>query len=623
MLAFFPSPYPDELLYSVIARYQLRLGSHNAKSLVAAVFDSSTASAVVDLPSRLNALHLNLPKGTLNTPAKLINDNTLFPYYRRFLSSRRASSIVDMMCDSHDNRIHTSIGISAGSIPQIHRLRYCMECIEDDEKLYGEPYWHRSHQLFGVIRCHRHQNWLIESVLSTPSSGSRRCFKALGEIYLLGGHSLESDLESQSWVDIALSSYWLLNTPSELVHEANTLRRRYLWWLWKKQIVTNPFTLKIRQVSEQLLAYYGEDILRQLHCHFGPSDDHNWVACLLRKQRKMIHPLHHILFMHFLGITPELFFQQKEQPYHPFGRGPWPCLNPTAPHYRERVISECECTHLNERREPVGVFRCDCGYSYGRVKHTEGNDDCYQSEWIVSFGPTWEGELFRLVHQTGLSLRETAKRLEVDVNTVKFQLNRLGEGDISILEQTIDDNVKDDECNLRRDRWLGLLKLFPEKNRKELREQAKSDYAWLYRNDREWFFNHQPEPVARKIAKERINWQERDKELASQISSAVEQLKGLPGLPQRISIAAIDNHLGTRSLLEKKRYKLPNTSIALNSLVDSDDSFISRRVSYAIKTMQTENIPIAAWRILQKAAIRDSPVVQEIIQRHLIALYEL
>ncbi len=56
MLGYFPKPYPDELLYSVIARHAIHLGSHSDKALVQELFLSRNAAAVVDFPGHLVTL---------------------------------------------------------------------------------------------------------------------------------------------------------------------------------------------------------------------------------------------------------------------------------------------------------------------------------------------------------------------------------------------------------------------------------------------------------------------------------------------------------------------------------------------------------------------------------------
>ena len=58
----FPTPYPDELLYSILARYNVRSGNTSAKTTLKELFGINTITAVVDMPSDIDALICRLPK---------------------------------------------------------------------------------------------------------------------------------------------------------------------------------------------------------------------------------------------------------------------------------------------------------------------------------------------------------------------------------------------------------------------------------------------------------------------------------------------------------------------------------------------------------------------------------
>lgn len=80
------NPHPDELLYSVLARFNLvsRNVMIGSKETVQDAFSSRTASAVYDLPTRLSILHSNLPVGTHFTPERMIQNLTLYRLYAPF-----------------------------------------------------------------------------------------------------------------------------------------------------------------------------------------------------------------------------------------------------------------------------------------------------------------------------------------------------------------------------------------------------------------------------------------------------------------------------------------------------------------------------------------------------------
>lgn len=63
MIGCFPDPYPEELLYSVCARYSERVKYPNKNGILSELFGRKDTIAVVDLPNGLNHLISQLPPG--------------------------------------------------------------------------------------------------------------------------------------------------------------------------------------------------------------------------------------------------------------------------------------------------------------------------------------------------------------------------------------------------------------------------------------------------------------------------------------------------------------------------------------------------------------------------------
>lgn len=166
MIAFFPDFYPDELLYSLLARYYAQSGylayHHAAQDL----FANSTVKPDIEFISRLtpDALHCV----TRQIPLEgVIERHTMFPYYGRFLSiERRIKAHAALLRMDNVYRNHLCIPIG-----QRH-LRFCPLCAEYDRKHYGETYWHRVHQMTGIDLCPVHGCLLHNSDAAISSKGS-------------------------------------------------------------------------------------------------------------------------------------------------------------------------------------------------------------------------------------------------------------------------------------------------------------------------------------------------------------------------------------------------------------------------------------------------------------------
>jgi TniQ len=146
MIGFFPEFYPDELLYSACARYANQVIYPNKQTAVIDLFGSRGLSAIVDFPTRIENLLSSIPNHNY-TSDKIIDKQTLFPFYEPFISDKRAKVIRNAMKASGENRIRTRLATNIKQVKTSKFLRYCPICTIDDRETFGEAYWHRIHQL--------------------------------------------------------------------------------------------------------------------------------------------------------------------------------------------------------------------------------------------------------------------------------------------------------------------------------------------------------------------------------------------------------------------------------------------------------------------------------------------
>lgn len=83
MISFFPTPYPDELWYSVICRYHIRSGNYCAKHTMQQLYGDTYRTPSLMLCGGINILLPQLPQGYLHTK-DIVMQHTFYPYYARF-----------------------------------------------------------------------------------------------------------------------------------------------------------------------------------------------------------------------------------------------------------------------------------------------------------------------------------------------------------------------------------------------------------------------------------------------------------------------------------------------------------------------------------------------------------
>jgi hypothetical protein len=84
MLVFFPTPYPDELFYSIISRYKKWSGEFNHRSMLRDLFGNGSVTASMDLPNHIGRLIERLPMKSEITAEQLIQRHTMFPLFSIF-----------------------------------------------------------------------------------------------------------------------------------------------------------------------------------------------------------------------------------------------------------------------------------------------------------------------------------------------------------------------------------------------------------------------------------------------------------------------------------------------------------------------------------------------------------
>lgn len=236
----------------------------------------------------------------------------------------------------------------------------------------------------------------------------------------------------------------------------------------------------------------------------------------------------------------------------------------------------------------------------------------------------------------GISLREIARRLEVDPQTVKNHATRLEllfprptkRPTQRTIEQlttkpgnavTIDQN----ELEMNRLAWLSLREENPEAGGKLLRSLLPRVYMWLYKNDREWLKAYMP-PRKQTVSPSRIDWESRDTQWAIAAKLSAERLKNAPERPVQITVAAIARDIGQLANIQKHLDKLPLTAQVLAEVVETREQFAIRRVEYAAEHFRQESICPQRWELVRRAGLRpDMEAAQQVKEAIAAALDSL
>ncbi|MDJ0742174.1 MAG: TnsD family transposase [Xenococcaceae cyanobacterium MO_167.B27] len=623
MLGFFPTLYPGELLYSAVARYQIRSGNLSPKLTIEELFNSRSITATADLPCGLENLVNNLPPHSSITVDSLIQHHTLYPFYSPFIPPKRARQIEISMRGIYGGDIHTRAGIMASAINTPNYFRFCPDCLPEDLDKYGETYWHRSHQVPGVLFCPIHRIALQNSQISFQGFNKHEYHAAsLDNCRVYSAKNDYNKVISEKLITLSQDSFYLLeNTfPSKSLE---WFTKRYRTLLIERGYANSTGRVKQKRLIDDFVFFYGKDFLKVIDSRVAYEDTSNWLSQIVRKHRKVFHPIRHLLMIRFLTDSIDTFFQNNKS-YRPFGRSPWLCLNAAADHYLKPVITDVKISHCLENKKPLGTFTCSCGMIYSRSGEDKKEEDKLRIGRVITYGQVWEDKLRELVEVKKLGLRATARELKVDPNTINRYVALLHltpswtKNKPQIKSEKVASIVSEDIKREKRDIWLNLQRENPKLSKTEIRKLAPDVYAWLYRHDRQWLNNNSPKLQQPTSSINRIDWNQRDKEILEQVKDVVRKLKQTEK-PIRITVGTIGKTIRLKALLEKHLDKLPKTRAYLKSVTETIEDYQIRRIQWAVKELNLKGEEIKEWKIWRLAGLREnlSDKVRNVLEKEL------
>jgi Tn7-like transposition protein D/TniQ len=619
MICIFPDPYPDELLYSICARYTALMHYPNRVTATRDFFGDGVGAAVVDLPNRIGHLIDALPPGHLYSVNELIYNHTHYQFYAPFLPSGRALQVRNAMRDGGDNRVAERIGTSADRLKMPTHLRFCPSCVKEDRANFGETYWHRLHQIPGVEVCPQHAVFLDDSTtLWRNPRNPGEAISAEHSVYETSVRTVDTvDHTQRIQLGIARYALWLLEWVGEIVG-SEILRFRYYNLLLKQGLASYGGQIRTSQLIQKFQDYYPNELLKHLGCEIiNPYS--NWLLRLLHLHKAEVaqHPLRHILLLILIGYSPEDVLGSFVE-FKPFGDKPWPCLNYASGHNAELRVLSCQVTDgaKKNKGKPVGTFSCSCGFVYTRTGPDKAEDDRFKWTSIQSYGMEWENLLKQIWNDTSLSLRQVAWKLGVDELTVKRRAISLGltfprstpsslrsSGEI-LNRYKIKLKPTQEKQTINRKSLLLLIDDNPHASRTELQVLAPHLMHWLRRWDRDWLEHSLPPAKKRQPPVATVNWEEEDLTLSDAVEKAASHIRSVIGQPRRVSITAIIKIVGHRIWIEKGLDKLPLTSQVLDTHVESFEDYSIRRIAWAAESFCKAGVMPSRTMLSDLAGVR-------------------
>lgn len=555
---FFPVPYPDEILYSTLARYCIRTGNTKDIHSFEDLFGTRNCVAVMELPTQLDALIDNMPLNTKYTAEYFIYKHTLFPFLAAFIPEERADKIILTMRNGEGAISYIRIGLISNTITLNKYFRFCPRCFIEDLERFGEPYWHRSHQVTGVFICSKHNIPLYNSTELIRAGNRQRFINASHENCIVKNevnysHDLMRKMLCMAEdVEILLSNQFRFKEP-------DWFRSQFRVQLVEKGYARMNNYIHQKKLKQDFIDFYGHEYLKLVQSTV-PDKSGGWLSDMVRKNDRTTYAIRYLLLARFLGIPI------------------------------------------------VDLFNTKLGFN----GEGENNIDVYQE--------LWDERLLELA-QSGLSIREIANILKSSTKTIRKAIDRLeieefwkfnGGGKYLHNKFTDTEEFKIKRKELR-EKWIELHSRYPDKSSNQIRKNNDGVYTWLKRYDSKWM----EENYRRiKTVVNTVDWDKRDAELLPKVKKVIKEMK--EGKPERITWSTVGGKLGISGWLSKKKEKLPLTKEYLDSELESLEEYHIRKIKWGIEELERQEKEITLWNIVETAGVK--PRYMQVIRTEIIEM---
>jgi len=296
-ISYFPKPYNNELLYSVIARYLIHTLTLDYKVILDELFGKRTVVATVDFPSHLNKFCAHISSCLDIPPNDVLENHTLFPIYKPFLPNQRLEKIKASCLSEYGGNIHTRLGNAASGISYPKWLKVCPECMSEQKQTHGEYYWQRELQLKGVEVCPYHNIFLFKTNISYHPLGKHTFIPLTKYVQLSKNEFHENEKQklftlSRMYLDILKSN---LHKPLSYEHYSIFYKN-----LAEEFGYTKGRNVKHDEIKCRVISYWGKDLLLKLDPYLSKLDQ--WLIPMFQKHRKAFQPIQHIIVWQAFGL---------------------------------------------------------------------------------------------------------------------------------------------------------------------------------------------------------------------------------------------------------------------------------------------------------------------------------
>ena len=472
------TPYPEETIYSWLARFGLLSGFPDDISFLEYFFDYRGQQLTSAFPSYL----YKLSKFTEVDPDKLIINHTVLPYYRPFSNRQVYEDVTSHIKLGEATDAYTQFSLLANRIPQSKYLFFCPSCLQDDLIKYGVGYWHVPHQLPWVGICYLHQ-------IKLQTRKRQRKTLDLSPQQISASAPLYNVINNRT-SRIAKFSYslWRINY-SHLDRDRMVLLHKTE--LYKTGLASKSGTIRQDSWRKSLMEFWNGVLPQELeYLLFSEKNTQAFPNNLIYQPNAQHHPIKHILLIIHLYGSWDKFLECFHQDIS---------SSSVAAHlsdlHRSKIIenktSIDDALILKELRQSK---------SLRAVATQAGVSVLYAKKIAIQNNVPVEYRAQRIFQTEKKQILECLQRGDcTSIIAAKFSCCAgVVEQLLSQYPQIVEHRRQLRKQNRRDKHRASILKLVQSRRgikRGELQSALRSSYTWLFKHDKQWLYKHLPKAI--------------------------------------------------------------------------------------------------------------------------------
>lgn len=517
MQLMLPTIAPDMSLYSLLAVAQRLNGTSKAESVSQILFSNPSSAMRHDFPSNLDEF-CRKTGNSYGNPTEVATNTSVLPYFLRFRPDSVHHDALALMIGPTVEPLKFILGLPAGPTGAMMPLCYCSECLQEDTREFGYPYWHLQHQLPSALVCHKHFIPLHYTSLRLDGRGRASLF-------------LPDDIEVQKSLTLPLLgrakpilkrlsmlSSIALKQELSAPYSAESLKTTYLHGLKQQGLLTASGRVRAQDFIGRITKHYDSLSGLSPFDRIIGKDVAEGILKLVRKPRGNFHTACHLILIDFLFGDWKLFNsvylweRQMDLPFPQQNENELLYSNPRPKNYNlEHGLLELVARYQNNEGSLTSLAN-ELNININTAMRWLGKLGLIEiphKPKIVT-KDIRKGVIEQLKH--GQPLKEIASLTGLSGSTIDRICN-----EEPCLQQIWKYANKEWKREKSREKLKRFLKKNPTLTATELRQSTDSGYSWLSRHDWDWLSKNLPQKQSKKriinsAPKPRIDWSRRDEE---------------------------------------------------------------------------------------------------------------